>query len=235
VGDILIRGRTLAIVVGAAAASAALVVRRHMRGAMGTHVPGGILVPDVALYDAIGHGFLLRSLLRRVAVDVAAATSTGAKVLEVGCGPGRLSIRLAREHDLDVTGLDLDPEMIRRAEANAVRGSRDGHGPVFMIGDVASMPFPDGSFDLVVSTLSLHHWADPSAGLAEIARVLRPGGGALIWDLRPGRIPLHGHLADPIDDMSVTSLQLIDSARWTWPWPFRLLRRLELALADPDR
>ena len=54
---------------------------------MGTRVPGGILVPDVALYDAVGHGSLMRPLQRRIAADVAAATSPAASVLEVGCGP----------------------------------------------------------------------------------------------------------------------------------------------------
>jgi SAM-dependent methyltransferase len=53
----------------------------------------------------------------------------------------------------------------------------------------ASLPFPDGSFNLVVSTLSMHHRALPTAGLAEIGRVLRPGGRALIWDFRPDAWP----------------------------------------------
>ena len=97
---------------------------------------------------------------------------------------------------------------------------------------MASLPFPDGSFDLVVSTLSLHHWADPQAGLAEIARVLRPGGRALIWDFRPGRIPLYGPLPDPAEQVDGTSLSLIGSTEWTWPWPLRLLRRIELARPD---
>jgi ubiquinone/menaquinone biosynthesis C-methylase UbiE len=106
-------------------------------------------------------------------------------VLDVGCGPGRLSILLARRHALGVTGLDLDPAMIERARRNADR-AEDGEGrrPSFLVGDVASLAFPDGSFDLVVSTLSMYHWADPAAGLAEIGRVLRPGGRALVWDFR---------------------------------------------------
>jgi ubiquinone/menaquinone biosynthesis C-methylase UbiE len=78
-----------------------------------------------------------------------------------------------------VTGLDLDPAMIERARANAER-SQDGDERrlEFIVGDVASLSFPDGSFDLVVSTLSMHHLADPKAGLAEVGRVLRPGAEA---------------------------------------------------------
>jgi ubiquinone/menaquinone biosynthesis C-methylase UbiE len=66
----------------------------------------------------------------------------------VGCGPGRLSILLARQHGLDVTGLDLDPAMIQRARANADRPQDgDGHRPSFLVGDVVSLGFPDRSFD----------------------------------------------------------------------------------------
>jgi SAM-dependent methyltransferase len=60
---------------------------------------------------------------------------------------------------------------------------------------VASLAFTDGSFDLVLSTLSMHHRAD-SAGLAEIGRVLRPGGRALTWDPRPGVVPFHRDVPD---------------------------------------
>lgn len=92
-----------------------------------------------------------------------------------------------------MTGLDLDPAMIGRARANADRsGDGDERGPSFLVGDVASLAFPDGSFDVVVSTLSMHHWADPKTGLFEIARMLRPGGRALVRDFRAGYVPLTG-------------------------------------------
>ena len=61
-------------------------------------------------------------------------------------------------------------------------GNSDRRRPSLLVGDVAALAFPDRSFDLVVSTLSMHHWADPTAGLAEIGRVLRPGGRALVLD-----------------------------------------------------
>jgi ubiquinone/menaquinone biosynthesis C-methylase UbiE len=47
------------------------------------------------------------------------------------------------------------------------------------------MPFPDGSFDLIVSSMSQHHWSDVPAAVGEIRRVLRPGGRAWIYDARP--------------------------------------------------
>jgi ubiquinone/menaquinone biosynthesis C-methylase UbiE len=163
-------------------AAGAVVIARHARAAMGQRAPGGILVRDAALYDALSHRLLLGSLFERVAGDVAAAVADGGRVLEVGCGPGRLSILMARKYGLDVTGLDLDPAMIERARANATRAA-GGHNraPSFLVGDVASLAFPGRSFDLVVSTLSMHHWADATAGLAEIGRVLRDGGRARSW------------------------------------------------------
>ena len=59
---------------------------------------------------------------------------------------------MARQHGLQVTGLDLDPAMIARARANADRpGNGDGRRPSFLVGETASLAFPDASFDLVVS------------------------------------------------------------------------------------
>jgi SAM-dependent methyltransferase len=220
------------MLLGAVAFGAGVIVRRARR-AMGRRVPGGILIGDAALYDALGHRFLLGSLFRRIAADVASVTPEGAKVLEVGCGPGRLSILLARDHGFDVTGLDLDSAMIERARANAARlMGGDGHEPEFIVGDVASLAFPDGSFDLVVSTLSMHHWDDPTSGLAEIRRVLRPGGRALVWDFRGGRIPLHGSLPDPVEQVRDSSLVMASTSHWRWPWRFTLTKRIELVRAD---
>ena len=176
---------------------------------------------------------MLGSLFAGVAADVAAVAPDGARVLEVGCGPGRLSILLGRGHGLEVTGLDLDPTMIDRARANADRpGHRDERWPSFLVGDVASLAFPNGSFDLVVSTLSMHHWADPTAGLAEIGRVLRRGGRALVSDLRPGVVPFHRHVPDPIEHTYGSPLRVASATPWRWPWRFNLTQRIELVRAD---
>jgi SAM-dependent methyltransferase len=221
------RARMRAMLLGAS-----VVVVRHRRGAVGRKVPGGTLIRDARLYDAMSHRLLLGSLFDRVAADVARVAPDRARVLEIGCGPGRLSILLAREHGLDVTGVDLDPAMIERARGNAERsGEGDERRPSFAVGDVASLAFSDDSFELVISTLSMHHWADPTAGLAEIGRVLRPGGRALVWDFRAGRVPLHGHLPDPVEHAHGSPLHVVDATPWRWPWRFTLLRRIELVRA----
>jgi SAM-dependent methyltransferase len=221
------RSRRSVILLGAVAAAAAAV--RHCRGAaMGHKAAGGILIGDAVAYDQMSR-LLLGSFFGRIAADVAAAAPAGARVLEVGCGPGRLSIRLARQHGLHVTGLDLDPAMIGRARANAAhRGNGGGRRPSFLVGDVAALAFPERSFDLVVSTLSMHHWADPAAGLAEIGRVLRLGGRALVWDFRPGAAPFHRHLPDPVEHARGAPLRVANAAPWRWPWRLCLTRRIEL-------
>ena len=237
------RTRTLAMLLGAIAASVAiLAVVRHGQGAAtGRRVQGGILIGDAAAYDAHSR-LLLGSLFGPVAADVAAvaeaSSPNGARVLEVGCGPGHLSIRLARGHGLEVTGIDLDPDMIGRARANAERAGEGfarlpaGLLPSFLVGDAASLPFPDGSFDLVVSTLSMHHWADPTAGLAEIGRVLRPGGRALVWDVRPGVWPFHPRPPDPVAHARGSTLRVVSATPWRWPLGFNLTQRVALIPAS---
>jgi ubiquinone/menaquinone biosynthesis C-methylase UbiE len=230
------------MLLGAVAASAAVVaVLRHARGAAkGREEQGGILIGDAAAYDAMSR-LLFGSFFGPIAADVAAVAEAvapdGVRVLEVGCGPGHLSIRLARQHGLDVTGIDLDPAMIGRARANAGRAN-EGFGrlpperlPSFLVGDVASLPFPDGSFDLVVSTMSMHHWGNPKAGLAEIYRVLRPGARALVWDFRPGYVPLRGDLPDLVEHTHGAPLRVVSVTSWRWPWRFSLTQRIELARA----
>ena len=220
-GNVMVRPRTLVTLAGAVAAT--VVIGRHGRWALrGRKVPGGILIGDAGLYDMLSR-LLLGSFLGRIAADVAAAAPGGARMLEVGCGPGHLSSRLARQYGFEVTGLDLDPAMIAHARANAERpGSGNERRPTFLVGDVAALAFPDRSFDLVVSTMSMHHWADPAAGLAEIGRVLRPGARALVWDFRPGARPhpfgpRHAHLPEPAEHAQGSPLRVVAATPWRWP------------------
>ena len=135
-------------------------------------------------YDRLAN-HLTRPLYQRVAADVAAAGGAEAgSVLDVGTGPGRVPILVARAlPGWRVEGVDLSGPMVDRARRNAVEAGLADR-VTFTVGDAAALPYPDGSFDLVVSTISLHHWADAEAGLREVRRVLRPRGQAWIYDFR---------------------------------------------------
>ncbi|MDF2701581.1 MAG: hypothetical protein K0S10_525 [Rubrobacteraceae bacterium] len=138
-------------------------------------------LPSAGAYDALVAS-VLEGFYDRVAGEVAAA-HPGGKVLEVGSGPGRLAVRLAREAPgMTLTGVDISGAMVERANRRAARAGLSERVR-FRVGDVAALPLPDGEFDGVVSTLSLHHWSDPARGLAEIHRILKPGGEARIYDL----------------------------------------------------
>jgi len=125
----------------------------------------------------------IRWLKQRIVYGSLPADVRG-RALDIGCGPGQLVIDLARRYPaLHMTGLDLSAEMLVLARRNA-DAAGVGDRVAFKLGDAEDIPFPDGHFDLVVSSLSLHHWVDPMAVLNEMARVARPGGFYRVYDLR---------------------------------------------------
>lgn len=96
-----------------------------------------------------------------------------ATVLDLGCGTGRLLARLAATYpNLQGVGLDLSPQMIQQARER----NRGGDRLTFRQGDVLALPFEESSFDAAFSTISFLHYPDPEGVLAEVDRVLRPGG-----------------------------------------------------------
>lgn len=97
----------------------------------------------------------------------AVAETSPRRVLEVGGGPGELSARIAAELGAEVVMVDLSPRMVELARARGVDA---------VVGDVQSLPFPDESFDCAVAAWMLYHVPDLDLGLAELRRVLRPGG-----------------------------------------------------------
>ncbi|TNC21019.1 class I SAM-dependent methyltransferase [Amycolatopsis alkalitolerans] len=129
-------------------------------------------------------GKAFRGLHRRVADDVTAAAPRGGLVLDAGCGTGLLAAQIAnRRPDLRVRGVDLERGMIDVATG---RAEREGIADrvEFTVADLADLPLPAGSVDLIVSTASMHHWADVPAVVSSLDRALRPEGQMWIYDIR---------------------------------------------------
>ena len=104
----------------------------------------------------------------------------GARVLEVAPGPGYLAIEMARGGGFHVTGLDISRTFVEIANENARKA---GVAVEFRQGDVARIPFAGESFDLVVCQAAFKNFTLPHSALAEIHRVLRVGGRAVIQDM----------------------------------------------------
>lgn len=131
------------------------------------------------VYDFLARR-LLRGLYRRIADDLVETVPPGADVLDVGTGPGVLLVELAgRRPDVRVTGVDLSADMITAARHN-LRGF--GARAEARVADVTELPFDDDSFDVVVTSFSMHHWDRPDGAVPELARVLRPGGRLYVYD-----------------------------------------------------
>jgi len=116
----------------------------------------------------------LEPLYRRVAAEVPIERG---RLLDVGCGPGRLARLVAVSRPgLFVVGLDASPDMIEQARRTVNPGNLE-----FREGEVESATFEAG-FDHAVTLLSFHHWEEPAAGLDAIHRALVPGGELWIYE-----------------------------------------------------
>lgn len=104
---------------------------------------------------------------------------TRGRCLDLGAGPGLLGLAMARITDLDVTLLDIDPNMLAFAVENITGSGLDSRVRV-LEGDVHQIPFPDDSVDLVISRGSVFFWKDPARAFGEVWRVLVPGGQAWV-------------------------------------------------------
>ncbi|SFL75934.1 class I SAM-dependent methyltransferase [Geodermatophilus ruber] len=110
----------------------------------------------------------------------------GLDLLDVGCGPGTITVDLAaRVAPGRVVGIDVSPDPLDEARAAAARA---GVEMSFAVGDVYALDMPDDCFDVVHAHQVLQHLTDPVAALREMARVCRPGGVIAVRDVDYGAI-----------------------------------------------
>jgi ubiquinone/menaquinone biosynthesis C-methylase UbiE len=135
-------------------------------------------------YDwLVGLVFLGKEQAFRDRVVELARLESGQSVLDIGCGTGSLAIAASRRVGASgsVDGIDASPAMIARARRKA---DHAGIAVTFTSGVVEQLPFPDGRFDCVLSTMMVHHLprAAREQCMREVRRVLRPSGTVLIVD-----------------------------------------------------
>jgi ubiquinone/menaquinone biosynthesis C-methylase UbiE len=152
-----------------------------------------IEMPDVSAAFARIASLPQMRLLRLFAISRALGLLRGSPVarnaVDLGCGPGHLAVELAQAAPgLHVTGIDLSTPLLGEAQRRAIEADV-AYRVDFRTADASATPFAKASVDLAISTLSLHHWADPVAILDEVARIVRPGGSFLIFDLRRDMVP----------------------------------------------
>ena len=107
-------------------------------------------------------------------------------VLDVATGTGIMARDLA-PHVAHVTGIDVTPEMLDQARSQA--SDRAIANATFDLGDAAALPYPDDHFDLVISRIAVHHFADPTVELGEMRRVCKPEGRVCIVDITAASEP----------------------------------------------
>ena len=118
-----------------------------------------------------------KTLARRIAARIPPRSS----VLEVAPGPGYFAIELAKLGDYRIKGLDISETFVEIARANAAQANVEVD---FRRGNASAMPFRDSKFDFLLCRAAFKNFSQPARALEEMHRVLKPGGQALIIDLR---------------------------------------------------
>ncbi len=142
-------------------------------------------VPEHELYSQLGCATCDATLAKRTASQDAAFLlphlRAGIHVLDAGCGPGSITLGLAAAvAPGEVVGIDMQLSLVEQARALAVQ--RGVSNARFEVANVYELPFPDGSFDAAFANTVLQHLREPVRALAELRRVLRPGGIAGVCD-----------------------------------------------------
>lgn len=152
-------------------------------------------------YDVLV-GLTTRERTFKTALVEAAHPQPGQRVLDLACGTGTLAILLKQRFpDADVTGIDADPEVLAIASKKRDRAGVSLH---LDRGYSYALPYPDGHFDRVVSSLFFHHllWPDKQCTARELYRVLKPGGELHVADW--------GKASGPVSRAAFVAIQILD-------------------------
>jgi len=163
------------------------------------------------LYIQQGSAIWEAELAKRLASQAAAFRlphlRAGMRVLDVGCGPGSITLGLAAAvAPGEVVGIDVQPSQVEKARALATQ--RGVTNVRFEASNVYELPFPDGSFDVAFANTVLQHLREPVRALAELRRVLRPGGIVGVRDRDSG-----GNLIAPETPLLQQWFRLLDRVR----------------------
>jgi ubiquinone/menaquinone biosynthesis C-methylase UbiE len=131
---------------------------------------------------------------------IAAVLPAGSRVLEVAPGPGYLSIELAKR-GYQIVGMDISASFVQIARAKAREA---GVAVDFQRGNASDMPFDSDTFDFIVCCAAFKNFTEPVRAIQEMYRVLKPGGTALIVDLRRDTSP--AEIAAAIAEMGLNSV-----------------------------
>jgi ubiquinone/menaquinone biosynthesis C-methylase UbiE len=116
-----------------------------------------------------------------MAASLAPHIPAGGQVLEIAPGPGYFCLELARLGRYEISGLDISKSFVHIARHNAAEA---GLRVDFREGNASAMPFPDGIFDFTFCQAAFKNFSEPVKAIAEMHRVLRRGGRAVIADMR---------------------------------------------------
>jgi len=153
-----------------------------MRRLMKLVHPEGIPWPGSVFYNALSSSAIFMKHYELAAEDILSHCSQGT-LLDIGTGPARLLLELHQQSPgMRLVGIDSSAAMVTQAKQNVAEAGLSEFIEV-KEGSANHIPFPDQSFDIVVSTVSMHHWKQPEACLNEIYRVLKDNSFALIYDL----------------------------------------------------
>lgn len=154
-----------------------------------------------------------KALARRMAGTL----PDGASVLEIAPGPGYFAIELAKIGKYKITGVDISKTFVEIARKNA---QEEGVEVDFREGNASALPFDASSFDLILCRAAFKNFSGPGKAVQEMHRVLKPGGRAVVIDLRPD-VP-RDELYRYVDGLRLSWMSTLMTK---WTFRFMLLKR----------